>query len=58
MNLYELADLMKELGAAEAINLDGGGSTTMWVDGTIRNRPSDNRVRPIANGILVYTGKK
>lgn len=58
MNLYELADLMKELGAAEAINLDGGGSTTMWVDGTIRNRPSDNRIRPIANGILVYTVRK
>ena len=54
MSLPELASLLRELGAVEAINLDGGGSTTMWVKGEIRNRPSDGRVRPIANGILIY----
>lgn len=56
MSLPELASLMLELGATEAVNLDGGGSTTMLVRGSIRNRPSDNRVRPIGNGILVYEG--
>ena len=54
MSLPELAALLKELGAEDAINLDGGGSTTMWVTGEIRNRPSDGMVRPIANGILIY----
>jgi len=58
MNLPELASLLKELGAVEAINLDGGGSTTMWVQGKIRNRPSDGRVRPIANGLLLYGPKQ
>ena len=54
MNLHELAELMKEIGAEEAINLDGGGSTTMWVQGMVRNRPSDLRIRPVANAVLIY----
>ncbi len=57
MSLDELAALMQELGATEAVNLDGGGSTTMWVEGQIKNRPSDNRVRPIANALLIYKTK-
>jgi len=40
-SLDELAQYMKGLGAWDAINLDGGGSTTMWVRGEITNRPSD-----------------
>ncbi|MCE5252569.1 phosphodiester glycosidase family protein [bacterium] len=55
MNLHELASFLKELGATEAINLDGGGSTTMWVDGQVRNRPSDGIVRSIANALILYT---
>ncbi len=54
MSLPELADFMLKLGAREAVNLDGGGSTTMWVRGSVRNRPSDGRVRPIANAIMLY----
>lgn len=54
MSLPELAGLMKKLGATEAVNLDGGGSTTMWVNGSVRNRPSDGRLRPIGNAIVVY----
>ena len=53
MNLNELALFMLELGAEEAVNLDGGGSTTMWVNGEIKNRPSDGRVRPVANALLL-----
>ena len=40
--LPALADLMVSLGCTEAMNLDGGGSTTMWVDGAgVVNTPSD-----------------
>jgi exopolysaccharide biosynthesis protein len=41
MSLPELTDLLLELGAVDAINLDGGGSTTMVVGDQVLNRPSD-----------------
>jgi len=53
MKLGELGRLMQNLGCTEAINLDGGGSTTIWVRGSIENRPSDGGQRRIANGVLV-----
>jgi exopolysaccharide biosynthesis protein len=47
MSLFELAQFLKWLGASGAINLDGGGSTTLWVKGEpaggIINFPSDNK---------------
>jgi exopolysaccharide biosynthesis protein len=47
MTMNELADLMKLLGCHDAVNLDGGGSTTMWIRGKpfngIVNMPCDNR---------------
>jgi hypothetical protein len=54
MSLTELAGFMLKLGAHEALNLDGGGSTTMWVRGAVKNMPSDGRVRPIANAMIVF----
>ncbi|POX56308.1 sporulation protein [Streptomyces sp. Ru71] len=39
--LYEAATFMKSLGAVQAINLDGGGSTAMAVKGALVNQPSD-----------------
>ncbi|MGD1221477.1 phosphodiester glycosidase family protein [Streptomyces krungchingensis] len=39
--LYEAAEFMRSLGAVEALNLDGGGSTTMAVRGALGNNPSD-----------------
>ena len=39
--LAELADALVDLGAHDAINLDGGGSTTMVVHGELQGRPSD-----------------
>ncbi|MGI5230959.1 phosphodiester glycosidase family protein [Actinoallomurus sp. CA-142502] len=39
--LEEAARLMRGLGAVNALNLDGGGSTAMAVDGTVVNKPSD-----------------
>lgn len=44
LSLPEAADLMVALGAVEAINLDGGGSTTFVVRGEVRNSPSDQLV--------------
>lgn len=63
MSLHELTKVMKWLGCTSAINLDGGGSTTLWVkDSTangVVNYPSDNKkwdhdgARKVANVILL-----
>lgn len=59
MPLDELAHLMKILGAKTALNLDGGGSSTLvslnhagdqWIN---RNRPSGKRERAVANGWII-----
>lgn len=55
MSLAELAQAMADLGCTDALNLDGGGSTTLWVRGSLSNRPSDGRERPVANGLLVFS---
>jgi hypothetical protein len=54
MTLPEAARLMHSLGARDAMNLDGGGSTTMTVRGELVNRPSD-RVgeRPVSDALYV-----
>ncbi len=58
MTCTELATLMKGLGAYQAINLDGGGSTTMYLKGTgIVNRPSDGAERVVGNHLAVYAPK-
>jgi exopolysaccharide biosynthesis protein len=53
MTLRELAELFVSLGARSAINLDGGGSTTMVTDGTIVNRVSDPQERRVPTALLV-----
>lgn len=54
MTLRELTDLLRALGATDAINLDGGGSTTLVILGEVMNRPSDAAgERPVANMLLV-----
>jgi len=40
VNLAELADLMRSAGCVEALNLDGGGSSTLVVNGRLVNRPA------------------
>ena len=55
MSLYMLADLLLELGAVEAMNLDGGGSTTMVIHNKIVNKPSDQTgERPVSDAVLVF----
>ena len=63
LSLPELTRVMRWLGCSDAVNLDGGGSTTMFVRGLgtdgIVNHPSDNGrfdtqgQRPVANAIIV-----
>jgi len=55
MTMEEAAELMIGLGAVEAINLDGGGSTAFVVDGAVINRPSDRAVRRDGRTVLVKT---
>ncbi len=55
MTYPELAALMKRLGCAYAMNLDGGGSSTLWLDGRIMNSPSDGRERRVANSLIVVS---
>jgi len=40
VDLEELATLMRDLGCVEAVNLDGGGSSTLVVNGVLVNRPA------------------
>jgi len=52
----ELAELMMSAGAYEAINLDGGGSSCLYVkDFGPMNTPSDGTERAVANGIFVVS---
>jgi exopolysaccharide biosynthesis protein len=56
MSLREFAELFVGLGARSAINLDGGGSTTMVLDGTVVNRVSDPQERRVPTAVLVLAG--
>jgi hypothetical protein len=53
MTLRGFARLFVSLGADRALNLDGGGSTTMYVGGRVVNRPSDGAERPVSSALLV-----
>lgn len=51
----QLADIMKISGAADALNLDGGGSSVMVVRDEIKNTPSDGVERAVGNALLVIS---
>ena len=53
INLVDLASLLKNLSCTDAINLDGGGSTSMVVGGTRTVRPSDGTERGVISAILI-----
>lgn len=56
MTFADMASFLLSLGATEGFNLDGGGSTTMVVQGTIVNAPSDKTgERPVANSLQVIS---
>lgn len=56
MSLDELAGLLLDLGATEAVNLDGGGSSAMVVQGRVVNRPSDAQGERAVGNALVLRG--
>ena len=60
MTIFELEVLCQSLGLYEAINLDGGGSSTLWARGSgVLNHPYDNKLfdhegeRTVPNAIIV-----
>ena len=53
MTLMELANFMKSSGCIGAINLDGGGSTVMYVNGQIVNKPQMRGGIPLSNAIIL-----
>jgi exopolysaccharide biosynthesis protein len=54
LTIGETADVMAALGARSAINLDGGGSSTVVTDGQVINHPSDIAgERPAGDAIVL-----
>ena len=53
MTLSEMADVLIEFGCVDGLELDGGGSSEMFVDGAIANVPSDGTERPVVNHVLI-----
>ncbi len=55
-DLTRVAEFLKQHGAWQAMNLDGGGSTTMWVRGELVNSPSDRTgERTVTNSLLLVS---
>ena len=53
LTLMELAELMKELDCVYAMNLDGGGSTVMYVNGEVVNKPAVQGGIPLSHTLTV-----
>jgi exopolysaccharide biosynthesis protein len=57
LTLYELAEVMQNLGCTTAYNLDGGGSSTMYFNGQVVNNPTDGHTsgeRKVSD--IIYVG--
>ncbi len=52
VKLYEMKGIFEALGAVNAVNLDGGGSSCILVNDEVLNHPSDGPVRAVGNGCL------
>ena len=53
LTLMELANLMKEFGCVNAMNLDGGGSTVMYIQGKVVNKPQVQGGIPLSHTLTV-----
>lgn len=53
MTLGELARMMKSFGCVNAMNLDGGGSSVMYVQGRVVNNPAQRGGIPISNALTI-----
>ena len=62
MNMTELSNAFAYLGVTTALNLDGGGSTTTWMDGKLVDRPTCTDTpfvqcqRKVANILSIMSG--
>jgi hypothetical protein len=56
VSLPKFAAIFRRLGAVSALNLDGGGSSTMVVRGDVVNRPSSGRERSVSTALMVLPG--
>lgn len=52
----QLGQIMKEMGAMDVLNCDGGGSSMIVADGAIFNNPSESR--QVAQGLIVLSGQQ
>ena len=55
LTIPELIEIMQSLGCISAINLDGGGSSEMIINGKIANLTSGGSERPLSNAILIFS---
>ena len=53
MSLAELAAHFARLGCTDALNLDGGGSSTLWARGQVMNTPCEGSERPMGNALII-----
>ncbi len=53
VTMIDFGQIFKNLGAWDAVNMDGGGSSVMVVDDQVMNVPSDGNVRPVGTGLLI-----
>ena len=53
VSLKGLSDILYELGCVEAVNLDGGGSSALNINGTLINKPSDGVPRKTPTSVVV-----
>ena len=54
MTIQELANFMLDLGCVDALNLDGGGSSTMVVEGKVVNEPCGIYAEAVSDAILIF----
>lgn len=59
VDLFRLAEIMQELGAVNATNLDGGASSAMFYRGTLLNRPNGlGGMRPMPSALMLAPAKE
>ncbi len=54
LSLHELGSLMHQLGCVRALNIGGGGCSTLVIDGKIINSPSAGEERPVSEALCFY----
>jgi hypothetical protein len=56
MNMEQLGNFcLSYLSATDGMNMDGGGSSTLWVNGQVKNVPSDGSERYVSNGLMMIS---